>query len=827
MKKATRWLSLLCVVGVGFVAVSCDEESTTSVTDVTTPTTTETAATPETAAPSFDVGVLGVDVWGDCLNEDINDQPDGTLFNNATCAANDVEIKVLEALSVNFGSGPVPIPPGGTVTCTEGETFEVELRAYFGFNREETYDIAYFLAEDGGDARIGDCFHGFLEPIDDNGAGTPTAGSPYNGPYRDAEHGTDPADICGDAQENDEVDIPGISDGIGAVKDVPETVTVTCEDDDDDGFVEIGTCTSWDINASNGGNKPTCEGVEDAFPGTPAKCNCRPAPLPINVMRSATVKVIKDVVEDDGSLWTLTIASPSLISDVTGNKGDLEFIETAIEWFRDDEPGANKATVTEAYHSLGALSGAFYTSTYSCNSTNDAHDISTTSGRSIPEFSDLVNNESIVCTFVNTRIPVPTVTVTKDATPTYTKEWDWTITKNAYFTANDALIPSGTILGAGPPIALPGMVYDVYYIVAGTPTASEKDFAVSGTITVAVAGSLPPYSGNFTVTDALTGGINATVDCDPTAGVSNTKAVTAAGSFTCTYAASLPDKTARTNTATAAVTWNSGDTDSQTGTAAVTFGAPTTEIDELALVCDDKGTSPVSNPCLTTSGDYLGSSTAPAPYSFRYDNDIPACVPPGFDRLNTALLTEVDTDTDRTANHALSSVCQDPPPGCTLTQGYWKTHSEFGPAPYDDNWGNVVGTAATCADGAPDSNGGGTGASVAFDDFFGSGVVGSAVCYHDVFWTPPKGGNSWYQLAHQYIAAQLNVLNGAGTTAAVDAALAAAETLLANHPNKKIPKKSDDEGFAKDYAKTLTQYNEGDIGPGHCDDDQYPDLLFF
>ena len=27
-----------------------------------------------------------------------------------------------------------------------------------------------------------------------------------------------------------------------------------------------------------------------------------------------------------------------------------------------------------------------------------------------------------------------------------------------------------------------------------------------------------------------------------------------------------------------------------------------------------------------------------------------------------------------------------PPQGCTLTQGYWKTHSENGPAPYDDNW---------------------------------------------------------------------------------------------------------------------------------------------
>ena len=33
--------------------------------------------------------------------------------------------------------------------------------------------------------------------------------------------------------------------------------------------------------------------------------------------------------------------------------------------------------------------------------------------------------------------------------------------------------------------------------------------------------------------------------------------------------------------------------------------------------------------------------------------------------------------------------------GCTLTPGYWKTHSEFGPAPYDDNWANLPNGAST------------------------------------------------------------------------------------------------------------------------------------
>jgi hypothetical protein len=800
MKRSAKWLGLLCAVGVGFTVAACEEEVPTGLQEVTTPTTAETAAAEPTAPLA--VVIQGTNVWGDCLNEDINDPPDGTRFNNATCTANDVEIKVLEALSVDFGEGPVPIEPGESVTCTEGTQFEVTLRAYFGLNATERYDIGYYLAEDGGDAKIGDCFHGFLEPIDKGGPGDPTDGPPYDGPYADYE-ADDTADLCGDAAEADEVDFP-FAPGIAAVIRVPETITITCQDDDDDGFVEIGTCTSWDNN-----DKETCEDVDDAVPGTPSKCNCRPAPLPINVKRSATVKVYKDVKYNgtetgvDDSKWTLTIASPSLASDVTDNVGDDGMIEASIEWFRDDEPGANKATVTEAFFSDGAGSDAFYNSTYSCNSTNDAHDISSTSGKSIPEFTDLVNNEVIECTFVNDRIPVPTVTVSKTANTTYDKTWDWTITKKAYFTANDVEIPSGTILGAGPPIAMPGMVYDVYYKVEGAPTPSESNFKVSGVITVTVTGSLPPYSGNFTVTDVLPGATNMVVDCDPGEPVDNTKTVTAAGSFTCSYSADLPDKTTRTNTATAAVTWNSGDTDSQNGTASVTFGAPTNEIDETAYVCDDKGpTLSVSDPCTTSSGDYLGTATAPSSYSFQYDNDLPACVPPGFDRLNTALLTEVDTDTDRTANHALSSVCQEPPPGCTLTQGYWKTHSEFGPAPYDDNWAELTSGASTLLFGAD--------------------------TWYLTFWTAPKGGNPYYQLAHQWMAATLNVLNGAGTTPAVDQALTDGAALLTTYAaQQKIPKKTTDGEAAKDIARLLTQYNEGAIGPGHCDDDYYPDNNFF
>ena len=64
-----------------------------------------------------------------------------------------------------------------------------------------------------------------------------------------------------------------------------------------------------------------------------------------------------------------------------------------------------------------------------------------------------------------------------------------------------------------------------------------------------------------------------------------------------------------------------------------------------------------------------------------------------------------------------------PSGGCTLTSGYWKTHSEFGPAPYNDTWAQLPNGASTT--------------------FFLSGKT-----YYQVLWTPAFMGNSYYILAH-------------------------------------------------------------------------------
>lgn len=141
----------------------------------------------------------------------------------------------------------------------------------------------------------------------------------------------------------------------------------------------------------------------------------------------------------------------------------------------------------------------------------------------------------------------------------------------------------------------------------------------------------------------------------------------------------------------------------------------------------------------------------------------------------------------------IPEIPDEPGDGCTLTPGYWKTHSEFGPAPYDATWAELPQGAST--------------------PFFLSGKT-----YHQVLWTPPAGGNAYYILAHAYIAAKLNKLNGADFTDA-QAAFDAATTVFDTYTPAQIGALR---GAARNpivaLAQTLDDYNNGLIGPGHCSD---------
>ena len=123
--------------------------------------------------------------------------------------------------------------------------------------------------------------------------------------------------------------------------------------------------------------------------------------------------------------------------------------------------------------------------------------------------------------------------------------------------------------------------------------------------------------------------------------------------------------------------------------------------------------------------------------------------------------------------------------GCTLTQGYWKNHTENWPAGYDP------------------------------DDLFGTGT--GSETWLAALTASSKGGNAYFILSQQYIAAVLNAANGAIVPANVQAAIDGAAAFFASAPYGEAPT-----GATRDqliaWASLLDSYNNGLAGVAHCDD---------
>lgn len=128
-----------------------------------------------------------------------------------------------------------------------------------------------------------------------------------------------------------------------------------------------------------------------------------------------------------------------------------------------------------------------------------------------------------------------------------------------------------------------------------------------------------------------------------------------------------------------------------------------------------------------------------------------------------------------------------PPSYCTLTQGYWKNHT----GDWDSGQNYVD----------------------AGDTFYNSGKT-----YIQIMNIPPARGNAYLQLAHQFIAASLNVGGTSGSgIAAVDAALAGADAYFAAAAAGIPAPTGATKAQLQAWASTLASFNEGDTGPGHCD----------
>jgi len=151
---------------------------------------------------------------------------------------------------------------------------------------------------------------------------------------------------------------------------------------------------------------------------------------------------------------------------------------------------------------------------------------------------------------------------------------------------------------------------------------------------------------------------------------------------------------------------------------------------------------------------------------------------------------EVILGSGRAGSGAIDNIefCPAPPKnGCTRTQGYWKNHASNSKH-YDKTWA-LVGEKTL---------------------FFRSGET-----YYSILGVQPKG-NAYYILAHQYVAATLNMKVASAPTA-VQTAYAEATSLFTNNTPAMIDSNKSIRNQVTRLAGILDDYNNGKTGPGHCD----------
>lgn len=161
------------------------------------------------------------------------------------CTANDVSI----ASATNIRS----LDGSPLAQCVKGQMFSFIADFHVNLTAQTRYDIGLYFATDGDanhdGALTGTCGVNVIRPKDPiTGLGSTSFvqldGSP---------------DTCGDIDGGHNPQVVTV-----------EVDNVLCQDSDADGKLNLPNCTSWRQPGSNG----VCQSANDAFPGSPSKCNC-------------------------------------------------------------------------------------------------------------------------------------------------------------------------------------------------------------------------------------------------------------------------------------------------------------------------------------------------------------------------------------------------------------------------------------------------------------------------------------------------------------------------------------------------------------------------
>lgn len=359
--------------------------------------------------------------------------------------------------------------------------------------------------------------------------------------------------------------------------------------------------------------------------------------------------------------------------------------------------------------------------------------------------------------------------VAKTALTSYTRDWDWTLEKLVEEDAIDICGQSSATL---------------HYTVNAARTNTDTDHNVSGTITIHNPAPIPAPL--VSVTD------NFDAFAIPVAcGVSFPFDLPGGGYLNCTYSLDLGAATDGTNVASA----NLSSGTSFSGSALVTFGDPTTEIDPIVTITDTL-TCPEGFECGATPFPMDIGGDASIPFDVEVTKAGAECNS-YFNVVNMVSLVESDAShSSSVSTEIYTCECGY---GCTLTIGYWKTHAGFTGRNEDD-----VTQFLPIWLGTPYAT-----RSIE--------ITTAAEAVEALSMSLGHPSNGITKLYAQLLAAKLNIANGA-SMGDVTGYIQAADNFLESHDYEdwKDLRKNEKKSVLM-WMAMLDAYNNGDIGPGHCD----------
>jgi uncharacterized repeat protein (TIGR01451 family) len=326
------------------------------------------------------LAVHGGTEGGVCMVERFNATKPASVT-DLNCTSNDVQLAVYELIE-------------GPDSCIEGEDIKVVLKGEFLSTAAERWDVGVFIHENGGTpnslpASADDtCYSDYLHPVSADNTDLDLLGGA--GPFFNGEITEDPGDACGDIQQ-----------GNNAFFTTAE-ITIKCQDSDDNGIADVGTCTVWANSRSDGTEgKPSCIDEDDVTAETTAKCTCANVEISgLRVPFDGTIEVIKELVPDtDPGAFNLQIDGETEFTDA--GDGDSTGAVKVSAGFSDDP-----APIGDT-HNVGEIAGtdtdlADYDTEIFCED-DDGHTASALNAGPLDIFVE--PDDAWVCTITNTIKP--------------------------------------------------------------------------------------------------------------------------------------------------------------------------------------------------------------------------------------------------------------------------------------------------------------------------------------------------------------------------------------------------------------------------------------